>query len=197
MNNWYQFFTFVKIEYQFITSEKKRTSSSLITRIRTNSSQLKMGKVWKGVEFEHRCKTPKIIEIDHTQISHFPKVTFWYQFFTRCEICEMWNLRFNKASTYNRSVDQRKAQTCMGFVFRINVQDFEFNLWWLVCAISLFRSFVFSPGAISSWRRAITPGEKTKERNNEMAQTSHHINPMSYDTYALVKVYAYMHSHMH
>ena len=32
-----------------------------------------------------------------------------------------------------------------------------------------FRSFVFSPGVM-----AITPGEKTKERNNEMAQTSHH-----------------------
>ena len=51
-------------------------------------------------------------------------------------------MRFNKASEYNRSVDQRKAQTCMGFVFRINVQDLVFN-------------------------------------------------PMSYDTYALVKVYAY------
>ena len=36
-----------------------------------------------------------------------------------------------------------------------------------------FRYFVFSLGVISSWRRAITPGEKTKERNNEMAQTSH------------------------
>ena len=28
-----------------------------------------------------------------------------------------------------------------------------------------FRYFVFSLGVISSWRRAITPGENTKERN--------------------------------
>ena len=40
--------------------------------------------------------------------------------------------------------------------------------------LAFFRYFVFSLGVISSWRRAITPGEKTKERNNEMAQTSHH-----------------------
>ena len=41
--------------------------------------------------------------------------------------------------------------------------------------LAFFRYFVFSLGVISSWRRAITPGEKTKERNNEMAQTSHHM----------------------
>ena len=50
---------------------------------------------------------------------------------------------------------------------------------WLYFVFSLFRLaffryFVFSLGVISSWRRAITPGEKTKERNNEMAQTSQH-----------------------
>ena len=43
-----------------------------------------------------------------------------------------------------------------------------------VISLGVFRYFVFSLGVISSWRRAITPGEKTKERNNEMAQTSHH-----------------------
>ena len=47
---------------------------------------------------------------------------------------------------------------------------FVFSLFRL----AFFRYFVFSLGVISSWRRAITPGEKTKERNNEMAQTSHH-----------------------
>ena len=46
---------------------------------------------------------------------------------------------------------------------------FVFSLFRL----AFFRYFVFSLGVISSWRRAITPGEKTKERNNEMAQTSH------------------------
>ena len=30
-------------------------------------------------------------------ISHLPKVTYWYQFFTWCGIYEMWNLRFNNA----------------------------------------------------------------------------------------------------
>ena len=48
---------------------------------------------------------------------------------------------------------------------------FVFSLFRL----AFFRYFVFSLGVISSWRRAITPGEKTKERKNEMAQTSHHI----------------------
>ena len=47
---------------------------------------------------------------------------------------------------------------------------FVFSLFRL----AFFRYFVFSLGVISSWRRAITPGEKSKERNNEMAQTSHH-----------------------
>ena len=47
---------------------------------------------------------------------------------------------------------------------------FVFSLFRL----AFFRYFVFSLCVISSWRRAITPGEKTKERNNEMAQTSHH-----------------------
>ena len=47
---------------------------------------------------------------------------------------------------------------------------FVFSLFRL----AFFRYFVFSLGVTSSWRRAITPGEKTKERNNEMAQTSHH-----------------------
>ena len=41
VKNWYRFFTFVKIEYHFFTSEKNRTSLSQMTRIRTNSSQLK------------------------------------------------------------------------------------------------------------------------------------------------------------
>ena len=55
--------------------------------------------------------------------------------------------------------------------FRLFVwRYFVFSLFCL----AFFRYFVFSLGVISSWRRAITPGEKTKERNNEMAQTSHH-----------------------
>ena len=90
--------TSVKIKYQFFTSEKNRTSPSQMARMRTNSSQLKNE---KDVKFEHRCQTPKIIEIDHTQISHFPKVKIWNQFFTRCEICEMRNLRFNKAEWFS------------------------------------------------------------------------------------------------
>ena len=62
------------------------------------------------------------------------------------------------------------------FVWRISLfrlfawRYFVFSLFRL----AFFRYFVFSLGVISSWRRAITPGEKTKERNNEMAQTSHH-----------------------
>ena len=32
--------------------------------------------------------------------------------------------------------------------------------------LAFFRYFVFSLGVISSWRRAITPGEKTKKRND-------------------------------
>ena len=43
-----------------------------------------------------------------------------------------------------------------------------------VISRGVFRYLVFSLGVISSWRRAVTPGEKTKKRNNEMAQTSHH-----------------------
>ena len=46
VKNWYQFFTFVKIEYQFFTSEKNRSSPSQMARMRTNSSQLKMIKMW-------------------------------------------------------------------------------------------------------------------------------------------------------
>ena len=60
--------------------------------------------------------------------------------------------------------------------FRIFVwRYFVFSLFRL----AFFRYFVFSLGVISSWRRAITPGEKTKERNNEMAQTSHHIEDIT------------------
>ena len=46
VKNWYRFFTFVKIEYQFFTSEKNRTSPLQMTQIGTNSSQLKMRKMW-------------------------------------------------------------------------------------------------------------------------------------------------------
>ena len=42
-------------------------------RIRTDSSQVKN---IKNVKFEHRFQTPKTIEIDHTQVSHLPKVAF-------------------------------------------------------------------------------------------------------------------------
>ena len=69
------------------------------------------------------------------------------------------------------------ALICRHFAWRISFfclfawRYFVFSLFRL----AFFRYFVFSLGVISSWRRAITPGEKTKERNNEMAQTSHHI----------------------
>ena len=43
---------------------------------------------------------------------------------------------------------------------------FRSKLWWLVCAISLFRSFVFSPGVMARRQDEITPSEKTKERKN-------------------------------
>ena len=79
------------------------------------------------------------------------------------------------------------ALFCMAF-FRLFALVFRHFAWrisffrlfaWRYFVFSLFRLafvryFVFSLGVISSWRRAITPGEKTKERNNEMAQTSHH-----------------------
>ena len=60
---------------------------------------------------------------------------------------------------------------------------FVFSLFRL----AFFRYFVFSLGVISSWRRAITPGEKTKERNNEMAQTSHHIKLMGKKIYTFLR----------
>ena len=37
-----------------------------------------------------------------------------------------------------------------------------YYIWWLVCAISLFRSFVFSPGVMARRQDEITPSEKTK-----------------------------------
>ena len=40
--------------------------------------------------------------------------------------------------------------------------------------LTFFRYFVFSLGVISSLCRAQKPGETTKKRNNETAQTSHH-----------------------
>ena len=36
------------------------------------------------------------------------------------------------------------------------------KIWWFVCAISLFRSFVFSPGVVARRKDEITPSEKTK-----------------------------------
>ena len=63
------------------------------------------------------------------------------------------------------------------FAFRISLfrlfawRYFVFSLFRVVF---FFRYFIFSHGVISNFRRAITPGEKTKKQNNEMAQTSHH-----------------------
>ena len=37
-----------------------------------------------------------------------------------------------------------------------------------------FRCFAFSHGVFFVYRHSITSGEKTKQPNNEMAQTSHH-----------------------
>ena len=46
------------------------------------------------------------------------------------------------------------------------ISFFRFALFRLfVILLGDFQYFVFSLGVISSWRCAITPGEKTKERN--------------------------------
>ena len=89
VKNWYQFFTFVKIEHLFFTSEKNRSSPSQMVRMRTNSSQLKIRKMW---HLSTDVRPPILSKNDHTQISHFPKVKNWYQFFhgvkfAKCEIC--------------------------------------------------------------------------------------------------------------
>ena len=64
------------------------------------------------------------------------------------------------------------------FAWRISL--FRLFAWryfvFSLLRLAFFRYVVFSLGVISPWRRAITPGEKTKKRNNEMVQTSHHIN---------------------
>ena len=56
-------------------------------------------KIWAQMLAPPPPKKKKNIKIDHTQISHFPKVRFWYQFYTWCEICEMGNLRFDRATS--------------------------------------------------------------------------------------------------
>ena len=71
---------------------------------------------------------------------------------------------------------------------------FVFSLFRL----AFFRYFVFSLGVISSWRRAITPGEKTKERNNEMAQTSHHNRGLNHlELYCTLTIEAWLKLNIH
>ena len=85
--------------------------------------------------------------------------------------------RFFVISSFRLALFRLFALICRHFAWRISFfrlfawRYFVFSLFRL----AFFRYFVFSLGVISSWRRAITPGEKTKERNNEMAQTSPHI----------------------
>ena len=59
----------------------------------------------------------------------------------------------------------------ISFFLSFRLALFVFSLFRL-SFFSLFRLFAWR---YFSWHRATTPGEKTKERNNEIAQTSHHI----------------------
>ena len=77
------------------------------------------------------------------------------------------------------------------FAWRISFfSSFRLALFRLfVISLGVFRYFVFSLGVISSWRRAISQGEKTKERNNEMAQTSHHTDLSTLDVHSFCWCY--------
>ena len=47
-------------------------------------------------------------------------------------------------------------------------------IWWLVCAISLFRLFAWRYFVLAPRHNARRKDETKQKRNNEMAQTSHH-----------------------
>ena len=61
----------------------------------------------------------------------------------------------------------------VAYLCHIVISSFRLALFRLFVFFA-WRYFVFSPGAISSFRRAIKPGIRRKIRNNEMADTSHH-----------------------
>ena len=126
VKNWYRFFTSVKIEYQFFTSEKNRTSPSQMARMRTNSSQLKMRKMWNLSTY---VRPPKLSKLTIRKFHIFQKWRFGTNSsqgvkFAKCEICGLTKLRtkegwlyFNKmicksySSTYS-SEDPFKSLRC-------------------------------------------------------------------------------------
>ena len=59
--------------------------------------------------------------------------------------------------------DISKSRPCHEFsTLQICILTLLAKIWCLVCAISLFRSFVFSPGVMARRQDEITPSEKTK-----------------------------------
>ena len=79
VNIWYRYFSFVNIWYRYFTSGKNRTSSS----------HIKKYKMWN---LRTNFTLQKILKF-----TNLPKVTYWYQFFTWCDIYEVWILRFHSA----------------------------------------------------------------------------------------------------
>ena len=89
MKNWYQFLTFVKIKYQFFTSEKNRTSPSKMAQICTNSAQLKTRKMWN---LSTDVRPPKLSKLTIRKFHIFQKWHFGTNSshgvkFAKCEIC--------------------------------------------------------------------------------------------------------------
>ena len=85
----YQFFTGVKNWYKFFTSEKNRTCSSQMARIRTNSSQLKMRKMWN---LSTDVRPPILSKLTIRKFHIFQKWRFGTNSshgvkFAKCEIC--------------------------------------------------------------------------------------------------------------
>ena len=89
VKNWYQFFLFVKIEYQFFTYEKNRSSPSQMARMRTNSSQLKMRKMWNLSTY---FRPPKISKLTIRK----------FHIFQRWRLHTVWNLRNVKFAVQQR-----------------------------------------------------------------------------------------------
>ena len=99
VKNFYQFFTFVKIVwkfhtfvkivYQFFTSDKYWTSLSHMARMRTNSSQLKMRKMWN---LSKDVRSPKLSKLTIRKFHIFQKWRIGTNSshgvkFAKCEIC--------------------------------------------------------------------------------------------------------------
>ena len=85
----YQFFTGVRNWYQFFTSEKNRTSPLQMTRIRTNSSKLKMLKMWN---LSTDVRPQKLSKLTIRKFHIFQKWGFGTNSphdvkFAKCEIC--------------------------------------------------------------------------------------------------------------